>query len=185
MSAAQVTLIDQIPSTAEFGFAGLSNSDCIIGDAQISVARAEDFTVGEPVTIDTIVFWGMYVQETDPSDPETFAIRIHEDAGGLPGPSWPSAIRPSASRLPARGGRSGAVVVRVHSDLLHPSHSRPASTGWRLSRPTRRRMRASGGRRAFGTKSAARTAPRASGFRDGLERAGGCPDLGLAIRIMG
>jgi hypothetical protein len=82
---AQVTVIDQIPMDAEFGFSGLSDSDCTFGDPNRSAARAEDFIVTDAVDIDTIVFWGVYVDEEAPSDPETFRILIHANAAGLPG----------------------------------------------------------------------------------------------------
>lgn len=82
---AQVTVIDQIPMDAEFGSSGLSDSDCTFGDPNRSAARAEDFIVTDAVDIDTVVFWGVYVDEEAPSDPETFRILIHADAMGLPG----------------------------------------------------------------------------------------------------
>ena len=84
-AAAQVTVIDQIPMDAEFGFSGLSDSDCTFGDPNRSAARAEDFIVTDAVDIDTIVFWGVYQDDEAPSDPETFRILIHADAMGLPG----------------------------------------------------------------------------------------------------
>jgi hypothetical protein len=82
---AQVTVIDQIPMDAEFGFSGLSDSDCTFGDPNRSAARAEDFIVTDAVDIDTIVFWGVYQDEEAPSDPETFRILIHANGAGLPG----------------------------------------------------------------------------------------------------
>ena len=84
--AQQVTLIDQIPDGAPaFGTSGLSDSDCTFGDPNRAAARAEDFFVDAAVDIDTIVFRGQYNDETAPSDPTPFVIRIHADAGGLPG----------------------------------------------------------------------------------------------------
>lgn len=85
LASAQVTLIDQIPMTPEFGFSGLSDSDCTFGTPNRATARAEDFIVTAAVDIDTIVFWGVYQAMTAPSDPETFRILIHADASGLPG----------------------------------------------------------------------------------------------------
>jgi hypothetical protein len=82
---AQVTLIDQIPMTAAFGFSGLSDSDCTFGDPNRAAARAEDFVVAAAVDIDTIVFWGVYQDTEAPSDPETFRILIHANGAGLPG----------------------------------------------------------------------------------------------------
>ncbi len=84
-AAAQVTVVDQIPMTPAFGFSGLSDSDCTFGDPHRATARAEDFIVDQAVDVDTIVFWGVYQDTEAPSDPETFRIRFHEDASGLPG----------------------------------------------------------------------------------------------------
>lgn len=85
LASAQVTVIDQIPMTPAFGFSGLSDSDCTFGDPNRATARAEDFIVTAAVDIDTIVFWGVYLDTDAPSDPETFRILIHADAAGLPG----------------------------------------------------------------------------------------------------
>lgn len=85
LAGAQVTLIDQIPAVPAFGFSALADSDCTFGDPNRASARAEDFLVTASVDIDTIVFWGIYLQPTAPSDPETFRILIHTDAAGLPG----------------------------------------------------------------------------------------------------
>jgi hypothetical protein len=84
-AAAQVTLVDQIPAMPAFGFSSFADSDCFFGQPNRAAARAEDFVVDAAVDIDTVVFWGVYLDTVAPSDPETFTLRFHEDAAGLPG----------------------------------------------------------------------------------------------------
>jgi hypothetical protein len=85
-ATAQITLIDQLPPVVEFATSGLSDSNCTFGDPNRAAARAEDFVVTQPVLVDRVEFQGDYAVAAAPSDPETFVLRFHADAAGLPGP---------------------------------------------------------------------------------------------------
>jgi hypothetical protein len=85
IASAQITVIDQLPPVVEFATSGLSDSNCTFGDPNRAAARAEDFVVTQAVLVDRIEFQGDYPVAAAPSDPETFVIRFHADAAGLPG----------------------------------------------------------------------------------------------------
>ncbi len=117
-------LVDQQPNQVTGVFAD-AGCDICAGPQ----ALAENFALEDTATIEQIVLWSGYHPNDTPIDPDVIRVRIHQDAGGLPG-----AVVYDESDVAYARVQTGIILFGVHewrhTLTLDTSAVLPAGNYW-------------------------------------------------------